>query len=130
MASASTLTRMRTLAPEFASTSDYPDATLSIWLDDIAARAVGRTPFGLDYTNALCLYAAHALTMALRSASGPGSGSVGAVTSVSAGPQSISYGLAVGATSSDTIAWLRQTTHGLAYLAIWFRRPAAMPTVV
>lgn len=122
MADATLIARMRVLAPEFASSGTYPDSTLEVYLDGFAAQVTGIRWWGAGqrYLDGLCYAAAHRLTMALRGAGGVGTGAVGAVSSASAGPQSISYDTSGGGYGSGSalVADMRQTPHGLAWLAL------------
>lgn len=134
MADSTLIARMRVLCPEYASVSDYPDATLAVYLDGWAVQVTGTRWFGSGQrrTDALCYAAGHRLTMALRGAGGPGAGSVGAVSSASAGPQSVSYDVGLGGYTSGSAlaADMRQTPHGLAWLGLWSTCASMVPGVV
>jgi hypothetical protein len=115
MASASVLALFRALAPEFSATAD---ATVEA-LIDIRILSINSTAFGARTSEAVALLVAHELTMQARAAaSSTGALGVGALTSVRAGDLSLSYGAPSSVSLSHEDDALRQTHHGLAYLAI------------
>ena len=112
------LPTFRILAPEFAATADtvVEDVIgiVTLWID--ASVFIARA------SEAVARLAAHELTIQGRiAATGGSSGTagVGAVTSQNAGDLSISYGgSAMSASHDHEDDYLRQTSHGLAYLQI------------
>lgn len=114
MTTTSVLGLFRILAAEFAATAD---ASVEAVID-IVTLHVSSAAFGARTSEALARLTAHELTLLARAAAvAAGNAGVGAVTSLSAGDVSVSYG----GLSTSSIAGddhLRQTHHGLAFLAI------------
>lgn len=112
--------QFRASFPEFASTSDYPDALINFWLT-LSVELVSVDRFGASYEHALGLLTAHNLVMArgnvLASSGGgvPG-GASGAVASKSVGSVSVSYDN-VGAAVVGSGQY-GQTTYGRQYMQL------------
>ena len=96
---AAVLARVRVLAPEFAAVADATVETLA----SIMAARITPSVFGLLATDAVAYLVGHELTMQARAAAlSAGGAGTGAITSMSTGGISISFGgLAVAATSAD-----------------------------
>jgi len=120
MATAAT-TRLRLIAPEFATTVDADvDALVAIYETQITA-----AKWGAQAVQAVALLVAHELELQARAAAemagGAGSGSgIGPITSKRAGDVALTYGGVVGVSGSGDFdeAVYSQTRHGLAFLAL------------
>ena len=100
--------------PEYA--NDPPsDATIQVYLDD-ALLFVGATPWGEKYNLGVYYYAAHLLTLALKSASGAVGGASGPVSGRSVDGTSVNYATATMTSGSE--AWFNSTTYGQRYLVM------------
>lgn len=115
---AASLPTFRILAPEFSATSDSDVedviGIVTLWID--ASVFVARA------SEAVARLTAHELTLQARvaaTAGTSGTAGVGAITAQKAGDLSLSFGSSAFSGSQDNEDdYLRQTTHGLAYLQI------------
>lgn len=106
----SVLTTFRAVASEFAATSDE---VVGEWTD-IVSEGLDAATFGARMNLACARLVAHELTLEARILAG--ADGVGAVTSIRTGDLSVSYGGSTATGDADDA--FRQTTHGLAFLAI------------
>lgn len=104
------LATFRILAPEFAAVED---AEVRAMLG-VVSGWIHVPTFGARSGEALARLAAHELTLQRRASAG---GGVGPIQSVGTGGLSVTYG-ALTATGSASDDALRQTLHGLAFLAL------------
>lgn len=129
--------KLRILAPEF-KTDD--DDTLAVYLE-LAAERMDSRAWGNVYGQAVAYLAAHILTIARRGdasaaggGAGAGQGGTGAVSSISTGDWSVSFGGSLtGAEGGvDTLAEasLMTTRHGKEYLALRRTRAAGRSRVI
>lgn len=107
----SSLATFRILAPEF---SGVPDAEVQALLS-VVQGWISFPVFGARSGEAMARLAAHELAMQRRASAG--AGGVGPVQSAGTGGLSVSYG-ALTPTASASDDHYRQTTHGIAYLAL------------
>lgn len=89
------------LFPEFSSTADYPDATVTAWLG-YGEKMTDACAWGDCYVLGVCLYAAHLLVlgrknMASAAAGGAPGGATGALTSKAVDKVSAGYDVSVAA---------------------------------
>lgn len=117
----------RVMAPEFASTAD---ATVSA-LAGIVGIGVSSDTFGARTSEAIARLCAHELTLQARAAAASaGAAGAGPIASIGAGDLSISFGAASSLSMGAEDDALRQTSHGLAYLAIRQSRSAMGPYLI
>lgn len=111
---------LRTLYPEFADTSAYPDATVTIFID-AAASELDVEVWGELFARGALALAAHMMALAKRSSGAAASTESlpgGAVTSMRTGDEAISFGAVGAATASPSEVSLRTTAYGLEYLRL------------
>lgn len=124
---AGVLAIFRVYATEFASTAD---ATVNA-LTGIIGPRVHADAFGDVRSEAIARRVAHELTMQARATSASlGAAGVGPVSSIGSGDLSISFGASAPSSYGDADAELRQTRHGLAYLALRDERAAVLPALI
>lgn len=112
---AADLDLFRVLAGEFAATAD---GTVETMLETVTVR-VSSAAFGARTTEAIVRLAAHELTLIARATAGSlGFAAVGTPTSLRAGDLSVGMAGPSSASRNAEDDSLRQTHHGLAYLAI------------
>lgn len=105
------VTGFRTRFSEFASTVNFPDARITLALED-AALQINRGAWGLKSDLGTYYLAAHSLTV--NDASYTGSGAIGPVTQESVGQVSRSYG-APSASEVEAMGDLGWTKYGVLY---------------
>jgi hypothetical protein len=140
MASAVIVAAVRARLPALASTATYPDVDaspfasgiISTAVDTFAAPLVGLHLYGVHYSAALVHAAAHYLASSLTVTAAASGGTVGSVTSATAGPQGITLaGAALArAAFSDGDAYLASTVHGQNLLTLRGSRAGNVPRCV
>ena len=114
---------IREIAPEFASTTDYPDSLVNVYIDIATAYITNRNIGDIGFkrrATLIKLMAAHLLKVAQTSGedggANAGGGVVGQKTSASVGQVSVS--VAIPKTKGELDYFLNQTEYGLQYAAL------------
>lgn len=112
------LATFRTRFPEFSDDTEYPDATVQLFLDD-AQQDIGsdENRWCGKYDRAHAYLAAHLLTVGSKTELGDSSSSAGTIQSKSAGGVSVSRAVAV-KSRSDADEFYMTTSYGQSFVVI------------
>lgn len=115
------IAQFRTNFPEFADAAKFPAGPIAFW-SGLGEKLISSDRFGSAYGEAVALFTAHNLVLAIgnaRTAAGggiPGRGAGGAVSSKSVGSVSVSYDTA--SSMEDGAGHWNLTTYGQQYVSM------------
>jgi hypothetical protein len=116
---ASNVAEFRTRFPEFADDTSYPDARITMFLEDAQVMHIGtgEIRWGNRYNRAQLFIAAHLLYVATSTEAGDPSGKAGAVLSKTAGSVSVTRAASAQSNSGGDDFFLT-TSYGQQYIAL------------